>query len=204
MNILILDYGMGNIQSMVRKVQRFGTPVVSSAAQDLEQADKIILPGVGHFGKAMQFLREKNLIEPLNNAVLVKKTPILGVCLGMQLMTTHSDEGNVDGLGWVDARVKRFRIEDNFAFKVPHVGWNQAKFTKNSILTQGLPDDNEFYFVHSYYVKCENKADVLSTTDYSHNFDSAFQKENIYGTQFHPEKSLDFGMKMLQNFVQFA
>ena len=195
---------MGNIQSMVRKVQRFGTAMVSSSALDIEKADKIILPGVGHFGKAMEFLKDKHLIDPLNQAVLEDKKPILGVCLGMQLMATSSEEGNVAGLGWIDAQVKQFRIEDNFNFKVPHVGWNQANFEKESLLTQGIPADNEFYFVHSFYVKCCQKSDVLTTTNYAHSFDSAFQKGNIYGTQFHPEKSLDFGMKMLQNFVQFA
>ena len=204
MNILILDYGMGNIQSMVRKIQHFGTPVAASSPEAIEASDKIILPGVGHFGRAMEFLKEKHLIAPLNAAVIEHKKPILGVCLGMQLMTTRSEEGNVDGLGWIDAEVRQFRVQDNFKFKVPHVGWNKAGFTKESILTQGIPEDNEFYFVHSYYVQCEQQSDVLTTSHYALEFDSAFQKGNIYGTQFHPEKSLDFGMKMLQNFVQFA
>ena len=126
---------MGNIQSMVRKIQHFGTPVAASSPEAIEASDKIILPGVGHFGRAMEFLKEKHLIAPLNAAVIEHKKPILGVCLGMQLMTTRSEEGNVDGLGWIDAEVRQFRVQDNFKFKVPHVGWNKEFLrTMSSIL----------------------------------------------------------------------
>lgn len=201
--IVIVDYGMGNLFSVQKKLDRMNVKtIVSSSVSDLEQADKIILPGVGHFAKAMVNLREMKLVEILNHKVLEKKTPILGICLGMQLMCNESEEGNCDGLKWIDATVKRFEISDTLRYKIPHTGWNQVHVAKESPLMNGILNGDEFYFVHSFHVVCNNYSDILNTTDYEINFSSAFQKENIFGVQYHPEKSHDTGTKLIENFVK--
>jgi len=148
--IVIIDYGMGNIHSVKKKLLRLKADViVSSNTNDILNATKIILPGVGHFGKAMSRLRELNLIDCLNEEVLINKKPILGICLGMQLMAKYSEEGNTAGLGWFDAEVIRFNINDTLKHKVPHIGWNQIKQKKESILMRNIPDESEFYFLFS-------------------------------------------------------
>ena len=201
--IVIVDYGMGNIQSVFRKFSLLGiTPVVSNDLVVINGADKLILPGVGHFGKAMENLKSLGLYDSLNEIVSTQKMPILGICLGMQLMTNGSEEGDSVGFGWVDADVKKFRIDNTLEYKVPHVGWNQVEIMKESRLMRGIDNYSEFYFVHSYICKCNDSADVLNASYYEMNFDSAFEKGNIFGVQYHPEKSFDVGKTLINNFVQ--
>ena len=194
MKIHIVDYGMGNIFSVQKKLLQENAKVsISSNYQDIEKADKIILLGVGHFKKAMDNLEELNLIEPLNHFALIQKKPILGICLGMQLMSKFSEEGNSEGLGWIDASVKKF--------KIPHMGWNTIHLSKESSLMQGIDEDEEFYFVHSFFIKPINHKVVLNETTYIDTFCSGIEQENIFGVQYHPEKSHDAGRTLLRNFV---
>jgi|TARA_B110000093_G_scaffold176812_1_gene212820 glutamine amidotransferase len=202
MNILILDYGMGNIKSVYKRLYKNDINLrVSSLPNDIEWADKIVLVGVGHFKNAMDNLMQLNLLEELNNFVMNKKKPILGICLGMQLMCDFSEEGNVNGLGWIRAKSKKFITNNKLKFKIPHIGWNQIKIKKDSNLLNKIEELSEFYFVHTYFVEPLNKDIVLSQTDYIHDFCSAFQKDNIIGTQFHPEKSHQAGEIFLKNFI---
>lgn len=201
--IVIVDYGMGNIQSVFRKFLMIGiTPVVSNDPVIIKNADKLILPGVGHFGKAMSNLVTLGLFDNLNETVLVRKTPILGICLGMQLMTNGSEEGNSAGFGWIDAEVRKFRVSNKLEYKVPHVGWNQIEIVKESRLMGDIANNSEFYFVHSYVCKCNNEEDILNVSNYEMQFVSAFEKENIFGVQYHPEKSFDVGKRLIHNFIQ--
>ena len=146
-------------------------------------------------------LKKMGLWDALNQTVLEKKTPILGICLGMQLMAKHSEEGNNEGLGWFDAEVKHFDIKEKQQYKVPHTGWNTLKKIKPNVLTEEINKNDEFYFVHSYYLQCNNENDILTRTKYENQFVSGIQKENIYGVQFHPEKSHDVGERLLRNFI---
>lgn len=203
--ILILDYHMGNHHSVKRKLDKLGVDsVVSTDPELLGKADKIILPGVGHFGKAMEKLNDLQLIEPLNQAVLIDKKPILGICLGMQLLCKGSEEGKhglVKGLGWIDGKVVRFSVKDTLRFKVPHTGWNTVLPSPSNRLLKGIKDGDDFYFVHSYYLQLSDPTIELASTTYEAPFTSAVEKDNIFGVQFHPEKSHDVGMLLLKNFV---
>lgn len=200
--IVIIDYGMGNLNSIKKKLLKFNIePIISSSSNEISKAEKIILPGVGHFGKAMTNLKDLKLIDLLNRKALIEKKPILGICLGMQLMARYSEEGNVEGLGWLDAEVLRFKVQDKLKYKVPHTGWNQIRILKKSLLMKDIPDFAEFYFVHSYYFKLKNEPEALNETDFEKKFVSAVEKDNIFGVQYHPEKSHDVGEKLLQNFI---
>jgi glutamine amidotransferase len=200
--IVIVDCGMGNLFSVKKKFKSLDEGViVSSLPEDLNNADKIVLPGVGHFGMAIDNLKKLGLLDALNENVLVKKKPILGICLGMQLMAKSSEEGNVSGLGWLDAEVVRFKVSDKLKYKIPHIGWNQVQNQKDSLLTKGIPNDSEFYFIHSYHFKCNSTSDILHLTEYEYSFPSAIEKDNIFGVQYHPEKSHDIGITMLNNFI---
>jgi glutamine amidotransferase len=172
--------------------------------EDIESADKIILPGVGHFGSAMQSLTELGLLDSLNEAVLVKQKAVLGICLGMELMATRSEEGNAAGLKWLDAEVVRFSPLDARQHKLPHMGWNQVQIKKDSRLMKDVPDLSEFYFAHSYYLKANKSSDVLNETDYEITFTSAIEKDNIFGVQFHPEKSGATGSAIIKNFISIS
>lgn len=199
--IVAVDYGMGNHRSVQKSFERLGSSlVVTSDKNEIAGASKIILPGVGHFGKGMQKLKELNLTSVLNQKALEEKTPVLGICLGMQLMTTHSEEGNVDGLNWIPAHTKKFEL--NSPYKVPHIGWNSASFIKVNPLYDQSSSDNSFYFVHSYFVTTESEEHTLAKTKYGNEFCSAIMKDNIFGVQFHPEKSHDDGFKLLEKFIQ--
>jgi glutamine amidotransferase len=200
--IVIVDYGMGNLHSVKKMLDRMKAPcLISSHPEDIKAAHKIILPGVGHFLKAMTNLNELKLLEPLHEAALVEKKPILGICLGMQLMTRHSEEGDCDGLGWFDAELVKFSVSDRIKYKVPHMGWNQIAIKKSSALMADIDDLSEFYFVHSYHLKAANTSDVLNETEYDEVFPSAIEKGNLFGVQYHPEKSHDAGAQLLKNFI---
>lgn len=201
--ITIIDYNTGNIKSIQNMLKRIGAKsCISSNPLEIENAEKLILPGVGHFDYGMRNLQESGLIEVLNKRVLKDKVPILGICLGAQLLGNKSEEGVLPGLAWVDMEVLKFdkakMAED---LKIPHMSWNEITIKKESILLSGLDNESRFYFVHSYYMKCNNEKDVLTTSRYGYEFTSAVEKENIFGVQFHPEKSHKFGMRLLENFM---
>ena len=200
--ITIVDYGMGNLGSIQNMFKRI--KVESEITGDVDRisaAKKILLPGVGAFDAAMQRINESGLKKVLDKKAKVEKTPVLGICLGMQLLTNTSEEGKLPGLGWIDAETVRFQFADP-SLKVPHMGWNLVYKKNGSPLIQDLPEEPRFYFVHSYRVQCKNPADVLTTTSYGIDFHSIIQHENIYGAQFHPEKSHKFGMRLLENFAR--
>jgi glutamine amidotransferase len=199
--IIIINYGMGNLGSVQNMFKRIGVECkISSDLNEIMDAEKLILPGVGAFDAAIQQIDDGGFREVLTNKVLVNKTPILGICLGMQLLTEKSEEGVLKGLGWIPAETKKFDFGQNIERKIPHMGWNMVIHQHKSPLTENLPDDSRFYFVHSYFVKCRNESNVICTTSYGNDFHSIIGFENIYGAQFHPEKSHKFGMKILENF----
>ena len=194
---------MGNLNSVKKMMDRMQVDaVISSKPEDILNGQKIILPGVGHFGKAMDNLKNLNLADALHEAVLVKQKPILGICLGMQLMAAKSEEGETEGLGWFDAEVVKFDISDKLKYKIPHIGWNQIEIKKNCPLMNGISELSEFYFLHSYHLKTDDKFDILNETKYDYTFASAIAKDNIFGVQYHPEKSHDAGIRLLKNFVE--
>lgn len=201
--IVIVDYGIGNLASVQNMLKKINVKdvVISGDVNVIAKADKLILPGVGSFDAGMNNLVNSGLIEILNKKVLNEKVPILGICLGMQLMTLKSEEGLKQGLGWVNAETLKFKFPSDSAFKIPHMGWNYISVKKpNPLIDQ--ESKNKFYFVHSYYVKCAHEHEVMGTTNYSGEFTSFFNSNNIFGVQFHPEKSLKFGMKLLENFAK--
>jgi glutamine amidotransferase len=201
--IVIIDYGLGNLGSIKNMFKKIGTEaIVSSEASDIEKAEKLILPGVGNFDHGMRNLEGLGLLSILEHKVIQKKTPILGICLGMQLFARKSEEGNSTGLRWIDAETLRFRFEDaDGRLKIPHMGWNLVKICQRNPLFEEMYPEPRFYFVHSYHVTCRNEEEVLTRTFYGFEFVSSVRKENIYGVQFHPEKSHKFGMKLLKNFI---
>ena len=197
--ITIIDYGMGNVGSICNMFKYLGVSAeVTRDAKRIATATKILLPGVGAFDAAMSRIQQYGLREVLDRKVLSERVPILGICLGMQLLTRSSEEGRLPGLGWLDATTRRF--PELKKLPVPHMGWNQVKTTRQSLLTAGLDHGSRFYFVHSYYVQASNESKVILTTTYGVTFHSAIQDGNIFGAQFHPEKSHRFGMHLLQNF----
>jgi glutamine amidotransferase len=199
--ITIIDYGMGNLRSVQKAFERIRVPAkISSDVNEISSAAKLVLPGVGHFAQGISNLRQRGLLEALNEAVLEKKKIILGICLGMQLMTEFSEEGNCAGFGWIKAKTQRFTFNPN-GLKIPHMGWNNLSIKNSDSIFQGITLDNFFYFVHSYYISCSNEKEILAETSYGNNFVSSFKKENIFGCQFHPEKSHDSGLLVLKNFA---
>ena len=200
--IHIIDYGMGNLGSMQNMFKRIGaTVMVESNPSALVHAEKLVLPGVGSFDAAMGRINESSgLRDLLEHKANVEKIPILGVCLGMQLLTNSSEEGDLAGLGWIDAKTIRFPKQDGL--KVPHMGWNVASPANKSPLTVEVIKEPRYYFVHSFCVHVENAEHSIMRTDYGGVFDSAISRDNIYGVQFHPEKSHRFGMHILKNFAK--
>jgi glutamine amidotransferase len=196
--IAIIDYGLGNIGSIEKIINYVGYDVLRvSKPEDLKNIKLLILPGVGSFDNGISLIDSLNLRDALNELVLIKKIPILGICLGMQLMCNNSEEGSLKGLGWIDAEVIKFNLIKN---KVPHMGWNFVNPSKKNSFYQ-IDTQDKFYFVHSYYVKCKRQEDVSSITNYEINFTSSFNKDNIYGVQFHPEKSHIHGINFFKNFL---
>ncbi len=200
--ITIIDYGMGNLGSVLNMYKRIGLPArITSDPGQIKDAEKIILPGVGAFDAAMDCIHNSGMTTILNQKVKIDKIPTLGICLGMQLLFEGSEEGIKPGLGWIKGKAYKFQFPNDSTLKIPHMGWNKIKVVKESPLIQDLPDHPKFYFVHSYFVKCHDEGDVLCTTPYGTDFHSIVQHENVYGAQFHPEKSHKFGMKLLENFA---
>ena len=202
--ITIIDYGVGNINAFVNVYKRVNVPTkIAKTASDLEDAQKIILPGVGHFDHAMSELIKSGMREKLDELVMIKKVPVIGICVGMQMMANSSDEGNSDGLKWIDASVKKFdETKIKQVTRLPHMGWNDVNPSVSNPLFNGLEKDALFYFLHSYYFECNNPTDILATSDYGGQFACAAHHENIYGIQFHPEKSHHYGETLLHNFAK--
>jgi glutamine amidotransferase len=204
--IVVIDYGMGNLRSILHKLKKIKVEAIaSSRTEDIERAEKLILPGVGAFGAGMNNLKANGLIPALSRKVLDEKAPILGICLGMQLFATWSEEGNTDGLTWIDAEVKRFDFsESSNGLRIPHVGWNTISQARESPLLTGVIPGQRFYFTHSYHVCCNYEKDVVAKTYYGYDFVSVIQHENIFGVQFHPEKSHRRGILLVKNFVEYV
>lgn len=199
--ITIVNYGMGNLGSMLNMFKRLGVPArIESDPQLIRSAEKLVLPGVGAFDAAMQRINDQpGLRQALDHMAMVDRVPVLGVCLGMQLLTCSSEEGELPGLGWVTGATLRFPRQGSL--KVPHMGWNIAQPTKPSRLTADLSCAPRYYFVHSFFVLADDPTHSLMRTNYGLEFDSAIGRDNIYGVQFHPEKSHRFGMQILKNFA---
>lgn len=202
--IVVVDYGIGNCNSILNLLRRLSRrAVLSSQIDDIKKAGKLIFAGVGSFDAAINNLRDLNLVAILNEKVLNDKVPILGICLGMQLFMKKSEEGNAAGLGWVNGEARRFDFgAENPAMKIPHMGWNTVKIAKKTSLFNNFHMDPRFYFAHSYHVVCEDEKDILTKTFHGYDFISSIEKGNIIGVQFHPEKSHRFGMQLFKNFVE--
>jgi imidazole glycerol-phosphate synthase subunit HisH len=202
--IVIIDYGMGNIGSIMNMIKKAGgESTFTSDHTIIREAEKLILPGVGSFDNGMKNLADKKLIDVLNQKVLGEKTKVLGICLGMQLMSAKSEEGQLSGLGWLDAETVRFQFSSGDSdLRIPHMGWNSICLKKEHFLFQNMPEDPSFYFVHSYHIVCHDNTDVLCTTPYGGDFVSAASRDNIMATQFHPEKSHKYGLQLIRNFVE--
>lgn len=200
--ITIVDYGMGNLGSVANMFKRVGAKTeITANLNQIANAQKILLPGVGAFDAAMQRLNDGGFINVLNKKALVEKVPVLGICLGMQLLTKSSEEGNLSGLGWINAKAIKFNFDKTQNLKVPHIGWNPTWTVSQTALTKDFASDARFYFVHSYYVVAENQKDEMLKTHYGLDFCSGITNgNNIFGAQFHPEKSHKFGMQLLTNF----
>ena len=202
--ITIIDYGVGNINAFVNVYKRVNVPTkIAKTAADLEGAQKLILPGVGHFDHAMSELIKSGMREKLDELVMVKKVPVIGICVGMQMMGNSSDEGKLEGLKWIDASIKKFdesKIQQ--VTRLPHMGWNDVHHVMSNPLFDGLEKEALFYFLHSYYFECNNTADILANSEYGGEFTCAAHHENVYGIQFHPEKSHHYGETLLHNFAK--
>lgn len=201
--VAIIDYGIGNRQSIAEAIRKAGhNPVITRHLDELAAADSLILPGVGAFGPGMKNLKSFGLIPTLEKLIMRDGKPLLGICLGFQLLAKKSEEFGVhNGLGWLDASVIRIK-SDQTNLKVPHVGWGETKICKNSIIWDGIPDNSHFYYVHSYHVDCSDTSCVLATVTYGGLLVSAVRVRNIVATQFHPEKSQKYGLKLIKNFIE--
>lgn len=198
----IVDYGLGNITAFANVFERIGSPyVMARTREQLRVAERIVLPGVGSFDYAMKLLDDSGMRGELDRKVMEQKTPVIGVCVGMQMMARNSEEGSRPGLGWIDGEVKKFVERPDHAARIPHMGWNNAAPARIHPLLRGLDDESRFYFLHSYYFECQVAADVLATTEYGGRFASVIAHDNIVGVQFHPEKSHRWGSRLLANFA---
>jgi len=203
--IVIIDYGLGNVNALYTVFKNLNIPVkISSSLSDLKNADKLILPGVGAYDYAMEKLNKSGIRDILNEQILIKKKDILGICVGMQMMAECSEEGQMDGLGWVKGDVLHFEHikSDNKNMDIPHMGWNNITINKENPLLAELSNSSYFYFLHSYYFETHDNTNIVSTTKYGNHFVSTINKENIYGVQFHPEKSHQSGVQLLKNFSE--
>lgn len=201
--ITLIDYGVGNIFAFQNVYKRLNIPIkIAKSSDDLLESEKLILPGVGSFDYAMNRLNSSGMRETLDELVIEKKVPVLGICVGMQMMGNRSDEGKADGLKWIDSEILKF--DENLIqqrTKLPHMGWNDVIPVNNHPLFRGLEKDAIFYFLHSFYFKCNNPTDSIACSEYGISFSSAVNRDNVYGIQFHPEKSHLYGEKLLYNFA---
>lgn len=201
--ISVVTYGVGNVGSIFSMLRKIGAPAVAaSTAADIAKAEKIILPGVGSFDHGMAMLAEHGLVEAIRRRVGVDGVPVLGICLGMQLLGRRSDEGSLPGLGLIDAECIRFQSTSEPPLKVPHMGWNELVPCRPSPMFDRLENPARFYFVHSYHLVCRDPGDVLATARYGVEFTAMIERGNVRGAQFHPEKSHRFGMTLLDNFAR--
>lgn len=204
MKVGIINAGLGNLASIQRMLERVGSSgKYISSRNEVAGCDALILPGVGHFDEGMRALRKADLFETIKKLGCEGKVPILGICLGMQLLCRSSEEGSEPGLGLIDADVKKFRFSTDEKLKVPHMGWNVVRPESSNVLISQSEKEQRFYFVHSYKVIPDDPNVVIGTTNYGGDFCAAFQKDNIFGVQFHPEKSHRFGMALMKSFVEF-
>lgn len=207
MTITIIDFGIGNPGSILNMLKHIGVPAhLTGVPSEILEAEKLILPGIGAFDPGMARLNERGLVDVLNQKVIKERTPILGVCLGLQLFTHGSEEGSRPGLGWLDAEVVRFNFgtentDRMHRLRVPHMGWNEIQTQRPHPLLKGLELESRFYFTHSYHVRCRESELVLATTNYGFHFHSVVGRGNILGVQFHPEKSHRYGMQLLKNYA---
>jgi len=202
--IAVIDYGMGNVGSIINIFRKIGVDsILTSDLEKIEKADKLILPGVGAFDNGMRNLKQACLTEALRRHTLDKGKPLLGICLGMQLLGRSSEEGTERGFDLISFVSRRFSFSEDIKLKIPHMGWDIAvNCTKKSPLTEGLVSEQRYYFVHSYHAVCDSEENILMQCEYGYPFAAAVRKDNIYGVQFHPEKSHKFGMALLENFAK--
>ena len=199
--ITIVNYGVGNLASIKNMLKKAGfEAVLATEKSEIEKASKIILPGIGAFDHCMSEFNKSGLRELVTKKVLGEKTPVLGICVGLQMLMESSEEGVEPGLGWIKGKTIKFKKEKLGDLKIPHMGWTNVQIVKDTLLTQQLGDEPRFYFVHSYYVQPEEQSDIMLTATYGYEFTAAINHENIFGAQFHPEKSHKYGMKILENF----
>lgn len=199
--IAIIDYGLGNVKAFANLYKGINVHCkIVKDAEELKGASKIILPGVGAFDYAMEALTKSGLCSQLNHMVLNEKVPVLGICVGMQIMALSSEEGTIPGLGWINGIVKKFDFPESSTLSVPHMGWNDTEIPSDNPLLSDLNNESRFYFLHSYYFSCESSDSIIATTSYGQKFTSAVTRDNIFGVQFHPEKSHKWGVKVLENF----
>jgi glutamine amidotransferase len=198
--VAIINYGLGNLASIQNMFKKIGIKsIITNDPNEIKAADRLLLPGVGHFAKGMENLNKSGLIPVIEDCIFQNKKPILGICLGMQLMTNRSEEGDCEGLGWIDAQTIKFKFDDN-NLKIPHMGWSEVIY-QNQLINSQLENSPRYYFVHSYHVVCNSNENVLATCDYGKEFTCGIQRDNIWGVQFHPEKSHSHGKKLLTIFV---
>jgi imidazole glycerol-phosphate synthase subunit HisH len=201
--ITIVDYGVGNLASMQNMLKKIGVPsLITSSEKDISIAEKLILPGVGAFDTCAEKLQQSGLMEVLSRKVMEEKTPVLGVCVGMQLLAEGSEEGKLPGLGWIKGKIIKFK-QDQLLIdtKIPHMGWTDVEVAKTSKLFETMHPEPRFYFVHSYHAQLIDETDALVYADYGYKFVAGVERGNVMGVQFHPEKSHKFGMKLLENFA---
>lgn len=200
----VIDYGLGNVLAFVNLYNRLNIPVaVAKTAADLAGATRLILPGVGSFDHAMEQLDASGMRATLEQLVIEQRVPVLGICVGMQILAKRSDEGRLDGLCWIDGTVRKFDLAKlPRGTNLPHMGWNDVAPRAEGGLFKGLEQDGRFYFLHSYYFDCAQETSVLAHTDYGQAFHCAVRRDNVYGVQFHPEKSHHFGAQLLSNFAE--
>ncbi|MDX4063827.1 imidazole glycerol phosphate synthase subunit HisH [Aliarcobacter skirrowii] len=197
----IIDYGVGNIKAFANIYKNLNIPFkIVKDISEFENITKLILPGVGSFDHAMISLQNSGMKEKLDELVLEKETPVIGICVGMQMLAKSSEEGTLNGLGWIDGIVKKFDKSKIKNAPLPHMGWNNLKIEKKNKIFDNLEENPRYYFLHSYYFECENKEDVIATATYGEKFDCMINHKNIYGIQCHPEKSHHNGMQLLKNF----
>jgi len=202
--VVIIDYGLGNLFSVAKAFEIIGSDVlITNNLDKIKQSDRLVLPGVGAFEDGIKYLQQKGLDKQIREEVLVKKKPILGICLGLQLLADVSFEyGNHKGLGFIKGKVKKLDV-NKFNLKVPHIGWNNIEIKKQTPLFKGIVSGEDFYFVHSYNLHCLDNSDLVAVSSYGEQITAAIQKDNIFATQFHPEKSQDMGLKFLENFIKW-